>query len=135
MNSCFFTGRIVREPELRKTTQNGNYVANFAIAAEHYQKDQKIVEYPELVAWGKQAEFAAKLPKGTMLSVRAIMKTDSYTAKDGTKRKQVRFVVQELQSAFSAQQNGAESTSKAQNSPVQADNYPQIDDDDCALPF
>lgn len=134
MNNCFFTGRLVREPELRKTTQSGNYVANFAIAAEHYQKDQKIVEYPELVAWGKQAEFAAKLPKGTMLSVRATMKTDSYTAKDGTKRKQVKFVVQELQSAFPTQQNGAESPSTGQNTPILPDFSP-IQGDDCQLPF
>lgn len=134
MNSCFFTGRLVREPELR-TTQSGKSVANFSLACEDGYGDKKTVEFPDFTAWNGIADFAAKLPKGTMVTVRAKMTTESYSAKDGTKRKQVKYVVQELQSAFSTQQNGAERTSQAQNSPNQADNYPQIDDDDCALPF
>lgn len=134
MNSCFFTGRLVREPELR-TTQSGKSVANFSLACEDGYGDKKTVEFPDFTAWNGIADFAAKLPKGTMVTVRAKMTTESYTAKDGTKRKQVKYVVQELQSAFSPQQNGAESTSKAQNSPVQDDSYQQIDGDDCALPF
>lgn len=133
MNNCFFTGRLVREPELR-TTQNGKSVANFSLACEDGYGDQKKVEFPEFTAWNGTADFAAKLQKGTMVTVRAKMTTDSYTAKDGTKRKQVKYVVQELQSAFPTQQNGAESPSTGQNTPILPDFSP-IQDDDLQLPF
>lgn len=133
MNNCFFTGRLVREPELR-TTQNGKSVANFSLACEDGYGDKKTVEFPEFTAWNGTADFAAKLQKGTMVTVRAKMTTDSYTAKDGTKRKQVKFVVQELQSAFPTQQNGAESPSTGQNTPILPDFSP-IQDDDCQIPF
>ena len=63
MNKCILSGRLVREPELRYTS-NGKAVSNFTLAVERrFNKDK--TDFIKITAWGKQAENVCKyLDKG-----------------------------------------------------------------------
>lgn len=97
MNTTIFTGRITHTPEL-KTTQNGKSVCSFSIAVERGWGDNKKASFPVLIAWNGQAEFVAKLPKGTMIVARAAYDERKWEDKNGQKRKSHEFIVEEIQS-------------------------------------
>ena len=72
LNSIAIIGRLVREPELRYTT-NGTPVTNFTLAVERNYKNkqgEKDVNYIKVVTWRKLAELTAEhLDKGRMVAV------------------------------------------------------------------
>ena len=104
INCCIFTGRLVKEPDFRTTTTDKS-VCNFSIAVESGWGDNKKTFYPDFVAWNGQADFASKLSKGTMVAVYAKFTQREYEDKQGTKRKAVEFVVEEIQ-AMEPKRNG-----------------------------
>ena len=95
LNKCIFAGRLVAAPELRHT-QSDKAVCNFSIAVTEGYGDRKETSFPSCVAWNKTAEFAAKLPKGTLITVVSKFRDRSWVDKDGNKRKSAEFIVDEL---------------------------------------
>ena len=89
LNDIVLIGRLVRDPECRRTG-SGIEVCNFTLAVdEDYkgQDGQKETEFIECTAWRQAAEFAGKyLKKGYLASVRGRMKSQKWTDKDGNKR-------------------------------------------------
>ena len=90
LNTICLVGRIVHDPEL-KNTNSGNAVTSFAVAVERNRSDQdgeKIVDYIDVVAWRKTAEFVSKyFKKGSWIAVNGSLQTRSYEDRDGKKRK------------------------------------------------
>src|SRR6056297_2148335 len=72
LNKCVLIGRLVRDPELRYTS-NGNAVTNFTLAVERpftNQEGEQEVDFIDIVTWKKLAESSAQhLQKGRLIAV------------------------------------------------------------------
>lgn len=86
MNKVILMGRLTRDPSV---TYNGDTAtAKYSLAVDRRgSKDgQQTADFINIVAWGKNAEFAEKyLHKGTKILIEGHIVTGSYTNKDGVK--------------------------------------------------
>ncbi len=87
LNRVVLTGRLVRDPELRYTGNQGVAVSNFTIAANRPFKNEQgesEADFIQCVAWRKQAENLANyMKKGNMIGVDGRIQTRSYEGQDG----------------------------------------------------
>ena len=99
INSCNFSGNLVRDPELRMTA-GGTPILNFSIAVN----TRKLVNgewvdqpnFPRLVMFGKRAEsLSAFLRKGSKVFVTCKLRESAYE-RDGRQVRATEFVVDEL---------------------------------------
>ncbi|MFW6025347.1 MAG: single-stranded DNA-binding protein [Candidatus Woesearchaeota archaeon] len=79
-NSCNFTGRLTREPDL-KYTQQGTAVCTIDLAVYAYyskKDDEEKTVFPRMKMYGERAENIAKnLDKGQMVSINAEYRCDT----------------------------------------------------------
>ena len=100
MNKVFLTGNLTRDPEL-KQTQSGKIFARVGIAVKRPFSKDKEVDFFNLLAWEKTAEFLAKyFSKGSRLIVEGHIQTGSYE-KDGVKHNTFDIVVSQIEFADS----------------------------------
>ena len=86
MNNVALIGRLTRDPELRYTANNFP-MCSFTLAIDRQGKEEKKTNFIPIKVLGKAAENAANfLSKGKLAGVEGEIQTDSYEAKDGTKR-------------------------------------------------
>ncbi|HEY1024655.1 MAG TPA: single-stranded DNA-binding protein [Sphingobacteriaceae bacterium] len=101
-NKVHLIGFAGSDPEVREVGNNQK-VARVSIAVhEGYRNSQgeyvPQTQWHKLVLWNKQAEIAEQLVhKGTAFAIEGRLNSNSYTAKDGTKRYVTEVVVSELQ--------------------------------------
>lgn len=100
MNKVILVGRLGQDPEVR-TTNSGSSVADFSIATDYRKKDGSEwvteTEWSKCVAFGKTAEIAGQyLTKGSQVAVEGRLRSESWTDKEGNKRKTVSVMVSEL---------------------------------------
>ena len=91
LNHITIMGRLCADPVYR-TTSSGISVANFSIAVDRdfSGKDggEKETDFIDCTAWRKTAEFVTKyFTKGRMIVVSGRLQINSYTDKDGNKRR------------------------------------------------
>lgn len=87
MNITAISGRLVRDPELRRS-QGGKAVASFTIAVDRPGVKDK-TDFIDCVAWEKKAEFVSRyFRKGQRIEVSGIITSRTYE-KDGQNRKAV----------------------------------------------
>ena len=88
INRVILTGRLVRDPELRKT-QSGKSVANFTVAVDRpRRKDQEATDadFVSCQAWNKTAEYIRNYAKkGTLIGVDGRIQTRNYDNTAGQK--------------------------------------------------
>lgn len=61
MNSCIFTGRLVRDPEIRYSTgEKPICVARFTLAVQSFKNGEQTADFPRFVAFGRNAETIEK---------------------------------------------------------------------------
>ena len=87
MNSVELVGRLVRDPEIRYTSDQ-KAVAKFVMAVDRDgQKDadgKRIKDFPRITAFGMQAETVEKYgKKGKLVDVQGRIQTGSYQNKKG----------------------------------------------------
>ena len=121
LNKVIIMGRLVRDPELRRTS-SGTAVASFTIACDRdFKSDggEREADFIECVAWRNTAEFVSKyFTKGRMAVVSGRLQTRNWTDKEGNKRKATEIVAEsvyfgdskreELQSYAAPQESFAE---------------------------
>lgn len=121
LNKVIVMGRLVRDPELRRTN-SGTAVASFTIACDRdFNSDggEREADFIECVAWRNTAEFVSKyFAKGRMAVVSGRLQTRNWTDKEGNKRKATEIVAErvyfgdskreELQSYAAPQESFAE---------------------------
>ena len=91
MNFVLLLGRLVADPELKKTT-SGKSVCAFTLAVDK-GKDRG-ADFIDTVAWGKTAEFICKyFKKGSPIVIEGAVQTRTYEDKNGQKRKAVEINV------------------------------------------
>lgn len=90
LNDCAFAGRLVRDPELRRTG-SGIAVTSFTIAVDRDiagQDGKRETDFIDCVAWREKGEFVAKyFRKGSVVIAKGRMQSRDWTDKQGNKRK------------------------------------------------
>ena len=126
MNKIFISGNLTRDPEVRYT-QSGKAVARMGIAVKRIFSKENEVDFFNLVAWEKTAEFCGKyLTKGSRVLVEGRLQTYSYEGKDGVKRSGVEIWIDNIEFA------GSKSDKKSDESRGEFDGEPVNEDD---MPF
>ena len=143
MNYSVLMGRMTADPEVRYTNSQKS-VLSFNVAVDNPGKDAGASFIP-CVAWEKTAEFIAKyFSKGTPIAIEGRLQTSNYTAKDGSKRTDLKLIVNRVHFCGSKKEskNEFQSTDEAVPSqweqPTQnkVDEFSQIEfDNDEDLPF
>lgn len=146
LNQISVQGRIVRDPELRRTA-SGKAVTSFTLACDRDFKNQqtgeKEVDFIECVAWGGTAEMVEKyFHKGQMAVATGRLQLRDWTDKNGQKRRQAEILVNSIYFCGS-KESGTQASSVADNGysatayqvPAPAANFAELEDDDAQLPF
>ena len=145
LNHITIMGRVVRDPELRRTG-SGIAVASFTVAVDRdfSGKDggEKETDFIDCVAWRQTGEFVSKyFTKGRMIVVSGRLQIRSWNDKDGNKRRTAEVVADNCY--FGDSKKDGDSGSSYGNSyggysapaPAPASDFSQMDDDDAQLPF
>ena len=160
LNHICIMGRLVRDPELRRTG-SGIAVAGFTGAVDRdfgkNENGEKETDFIDCVAWRQTGEFVSKyFTKGSLIAVSGRLRIESYTKQDGTKGRSAKVVADNCY--FGGSKRDSESggdaygNSPAGNSygsyaapaiPATAPHYPVtpgndfavLEDDDEHLPF
>ena len=155
LNHITIMGRLVRDPEMRKTG-SGISVANFTLAVDRdfsgKDSGEKETDFIDCVAWRGTADFVSKyFGKGKMAVVSGRLQIRSWTDKDGNKRKSAEVQADnvyfgEAKNSSGGIQGGSVSEGGYQTaeqylqqnygvSVVPTNDYALLDDDDGGLPF
>ena len=140
MNLCVHSGRLTRDPELRRTGE-GKAVTSFSLAVARPGAKDK-TDFLDFVAWEKTAEFIAKyFKKGSVVEVTSCATKREFTDKDGNKRWATEFKVQQAFFALTSKagEGKKEDNSWQSNAGSEPDysnsDFAMLDDDDAQLPF
>lgn len=99
LNNITLQGRLTRDPEM-KATASGISCATFTLACEQDYKNpngDRDTDFFDVVAWRNTADFVQRyFGKGQMVVVRGRLQTRQWTAEDGSKRKAVQIVAENV---------------------------------------
>ena len=128
LNVCTIMGRMVRDPELRRTN-SGVAVTSFTLAVDRdfSGKDggEKETDFIDCTAWRGTGEFVSKyFSKGSMAIVSGRLQIRNWTDKDGNKRRSAEIVADNVYFG---------ETKKDHAHPAQ--DFAMIEDNDEQLPF
>ena len=152
LNHITIMGRLVRDPELRRTG-SGVAVASFTVAVDRDfggQDGKKETDYIDCVAWRGTGEFISKyFSKGRMIVVSGRLQIRSWTDKDEVKRRNAEVVVENAYFGDSKRDDNSQggntyappasdaSNYDAYTAPAGAptSDFAMLEDDDAQLPF
>jgi len=101
MNRVDLVGRLCRDPEVRYSQgQNPTCIARFSVAVDRKFKreGEPTADYPNIIAFGKTAEFIEKyFKKGMKIGISGRIQTGSHTNKDGQKVYTTDVVAEEVE--------------------------------------
>lgn len=84
LNRVFVMGRLVRDPELRRTANN-KPVTNFTLAVDRDRQEE--TDFIDVVAWNATAEFIERFfKKGSMMIASGRLQQRKWEDKDGNSR-------------------------------------------------
>ena len=149
LNRIVIMGRLVRDPDLRRT-QAGTAVAAFTLAVERDFKDaatgERTADFIDCVAWRQTGEFVSRyFSKGRMAVAEGRLQLRDWVDRDGNKRRSAEVVVEQMYFGDSRSEGG-----KKSGQPVpkeagyqaaylstgrEADEFRELQDDDGELPF
>ena len=131
MNIIAIKGRLVRDPELRKTP-NDISVCTITVAVDrpYSSGGEKQTDFFDCVFWRQGAEFVNKyFSKGKEIIVQGEMQSRKWQDKDGNNR-----IYWEIQNAH-AEFCGGKSDTVSTPSAEPAANFEMLNDTDMQLPF
>lgn len=150
LNRLILMGRLVRDPELRRT-QSGKAVTSFTLAVERdFKTDggERETDFIDCVAWGTTAEIVSKyFTKGRMAVASGRLQIRGWTDNDGNKRKAAELVADSVYFGDSKRDEGradsprygaddgrtAESRPYTEKDP--AADFAMLEDEDTEIPF
>lgn len=146
LNQISVMGRIVRDPELRRTN-SGKPVTSFTLACDrdfkNSQTGEKEVDFLDCVAWNSTAEIVEKyFHKGQMAVASGRLQIRQYTDKNGQKRRQAEILASSVYSvearkaalrAAPGGDSGYNASASMANEP--GNDFAQLEDEDAQLPF
>lgn len=150
LNKAILMGRLVAEPELRRT-QNDTSVTSFTLAVDRTyarQGEQKQTDFIDIVAWRQTADFVSKwFHKGMLVAVSGRIQTRNWEDKQGNKRKSTEVVAEDVYFAEPKRDSQPQSQYMRNEGPKAApssmpfdfssgvDEFQELSDDDGELPF
>lgn len=136
LNHITIMGRLVRDPELRRTG-TGTAVAGFTVAVDRdfSSKDEKETDFIDCVAWRQTGEFVSKyFSKGSMIVVSGRLQIRKWTDKDGNKRNTAEVVADNVYFGDSKKEEKNDGFSGGEPA-YQQNNFTPISGNDEELPF
>lgn len=146
LNQISVMGRLVRDPELRRTN-SGKPVTSFTLACDrdfkNSQTGEKEVDFIDCVAWNSTAEIVEKyFHKGQMAVAFGRLQIRQYTDKNGQKRRQAEILASSVYFC-GGKENGSDGGSEAvggYSAPGYQGNAPGgdfevLEDEDGQMPF
>lgn len=128
MNKFFISGRLTRDPETKYSQSNTAFV-RVGIAVDRPFSKNKEVDFFNLVAFGKTAEFMGKwLAKGSKILVEGRVQVETYDDKDGNKRKDVSVVVDKVEFADSKKSSDSGGSRSANAGAYREDDVRPLED-------
>lgn len=131
LNTIIIMGRLVRDPEVRRTN-SGKTCASFTVAVDRDYGDKQ-ADFLDCVAWQQTGDFVDKyFMKGDPIVVQGRMQSRDWTDKQGGKRRAWEIVVGQVHFAAGGKRNA-----EAPAAPVAAadSDYDALLDDDPNFPF
>lgn len=136
LNNWSGTGRLVQDPQLQHT-HNGTAVVSVTIACDRDVKKEdgtRETDFIDVTAWRGDAEFLSKyFQKGNLVTVTGRLQIESYTDKEGIKRKASKIIADGIYFGESKRRDDASDQSVPAQTAIVND-YAVIDDDG-ELPF
>lgn len=116
MNNLAIIGRLVRNPELRRT-QSDITVASFRIAVDREYSDG--TDFFDVVAWRKTGEFVVKYFKqGQKIAIVGRIQNRNWEDKEGNKRSTMEIIAEHVD--FAGDKKNESSGTKMQELPDDA---------------
>ena len=148
LNHIVIMGRLVRDPELRRTG-SGVAVTSFTIAVDRdfgkNENGEKETDFIDCVAWRQTGEFVSKyFAKGRMAVVSGRLQIRPWTDKEGNKRRTAEVVADNVYFGDSKREDGGNSFAapapaygeySAPAASNSASDFAMLEDDDATLPF
>lgn len=141
MNKIFLIGRLVRDPELRKTQQDKS-VCEFDIAVNRFGSDK--ADFLTCIAWNKLAEnLVTYQKKGNLIAVEGSSQVDNYKNENGENRYKHYILASNVEYLESKKDNSTQSEPKKTSYTVEEidampdpdGNFNRVSIDDSQLPF
>lgn len=107
LNNITIMGRLVKDPDVRKTT-SGKSVCTFTIANERPKQNdsEKVTDFLDVTVWNNTAEFVGKyFTKGKPIIATGRLQTRTWKDDDGKNRKE--YVIMASQVEFVPIEKGA----------------------------
>jgi single-strand DNA-binding protein len=142
LNKILLIGNVGQVAQIRQV--GDSKVAQFTLATSESRKgkDGNLIqetEWHNISVWGKQAEVVEKyVEKGTQLYIEGRIKTEKYTAKDGTEKYMTRIIASALQLLGKKENSAPDPAPQQRFDPHAVKTTPmQVTDDvdDSDLPF
>jgi single-strand DNA-binding protein len=101
LNKVQLIGNLTRDPELRYTP-NGAAVCTIGLATNRTWttdagEKKEEVEFHRVIAWNKLAELCSQLlAKGRKIFIEGRLRTNTWTAQDGTQRSATEIVMEDM---------------------------------------
>ena len=143
LNHICIAGRMVRDPELRKTG-SGTPVANFTLAVDRdfSSKDggEKETDFIDCVAWRSTADFVSKyFTKGRMAVVSGRLQVRKWQNKEGENRYSTEVVAENVYFGDSKKEEASGGNYGGYTAPefptAPAQDFEELNDPDAQLPF
>jgi single-strand DNA-binding protein len=142
MNKVNLVARLVKDPEVRYTQgENATAIARFSVAVDRkFKRDgEPEADFPNIVAFGKTAEFIEKyFSKGMKIGIVGRLQTGKYQNKDGQTVYTTDVVAEEVEFVESkaSHEGQTNATSRPEPSSAIGDGFLNIPDGiDEELPF
>lgn len=136
LNKIVCMGRLVRDPELRKTASDIS-VVSFTIAVDRDYKngDERVADFIPVTAWRGTADFISRnFSKGRMICVDGSLQTRNYEDKEGNKRSAFEIVAQNVYFADSKKSDGTAQAGQSYSAP--SGGFTEVDpEQEGELPF
>lgn len=128
MNKVILMGRLTRDVEMHYSkTENPVAVAKYALAVrrQYSKQGETDVDFFNVVAFGKAAEFAEKyFNKGQMVAVSGRLQINNYEDKDKVKRTSIDVIVEEQHFTGGKNDNGSSGNTGVNTNAVEEDEEP-----------
>ncbi len=142
INKVILYGNLTKDPEL-KSLPSGMHVNSFSLATNRSTKDSSgarkdVVEYHNVVAFGKQAEIIHQyVKKGNPIYIEGRIQTRSWDGQDGKKQYRTEIILESFQfgpkpgsSTGGFQQSPSQDLSKQDDQSVPGGDEVQYPDED-----
>jgi len=146
LNKAIIMGRLVRDPELRRTASNlGVCSITVAVDRDRKTEGQPTADFIDVVTFGKTAEFVSQwFTKGSMIVVDGRIQSRNWEDKNGNKRVSVEIVADQVHFGESKKSKESYNTNQTGSYQAAAPNYDlptgdsdftELSDDDGEVPF